>query len=412
MRRVVITGLGVVSPIGIGKEAFWNAISSGRSGVGRITRFDSSPFPTKVAAEVKGFDPKDYMDRKTLERTELSTQFAIAAAKMAMQDSGLSEEDYDPKRIGVAIGTAVGGLTFTLKQHSIFIDKGPMEINSFTTSIGSSNACSSQVSIQVHAKGPSITFSTDCTSPFNAIGYALNAIRKGKVDVMVTGGTEAPLFPFIFNAFCLSRIMSTRNDEPIKTPSPFDRDRDGIILGEGAGILILEDLEHALRRNTHIYVEVAGYGTTSDAYHMVAVDPDRGASVRAIRMALKDANIRPEDVDYIHAHGSGTPSGDQGETIAIKKAFGEHAYRVGVSSTKSMLGHTMGAAGALETIACTLAMEHNLIPPTINYEHPDPRCDLDYVPNRARYARVNIAMLNCFGFGGKNSVLIVKKCQR
>jgi len=409
MRRVVITGLGVVSPVGIGKRAFWNAISSGRSGVGRITRFDSSPFPTRIAAEVKGFDPNNYMDQKTVERTELSTQFAIAAAKMAMQDSGLSEGDYDPKRIGVAIGTAVGGLTFTLKQHSIFMEKGPMEINSFTTSIGSSNACSSQVSIQLHAKGPSITFSTDCTSSFNAIGYALNTIRKGKTNIMIVGGTEAPLFPLIFSAFCLSRIMSIRNDEPIRTPSPFDRYRDGIVLGEGAGILILEELEHALKRNAHIYAEVAGYGTASDAYHMVAIDSDREASVRAIRMALKDADIKPEEVDYIHAHGSGTPSGDEGETIAIKKVFGEHAYRIGVSSTKSMLGHTQGAAGALEAIACTLAIEHNLIPPTINYEHPDPRCDLDYVPNKPRYARVNVVMLNCFGFGGKNAVLIIKR---
>jgi len=226
---------------------------------------------------------------------------------------------------------------------------------------------------------------------------------------MIVGGTEAPLFPLIFSAFCLSRIMSIRNDEPIRTPSPFDRYRDGIVLGEGAGILILEELEHALKRNAHIYAEVAGYGTASDAYHMVAIDSDREASVRAIRMALKDADIKPEEVDYIHAHGSGTPSGDEGETIAIKKVFGEHAYRIGVSSTKSMLGHTQGAAGALEAIACTLAIEHNLIPPTINYEHPDPRCDLDYVPNKPRYARVNVVMLNCFGFGGKNAVLIIKR---
>ena len=409
MRRVVITGLGVVSPVGIGKRAFWNAISSGRSGVGRITRFDSSPFPTRIAAEVKGFDPNNYMDQKTVERTELSTQFAIAAAKMAMQDSGLSEGDYDPKRIGVAIGTAIGGLMFALQQHSILIERGPMEMHPFSASMESPNASSGQVAIQLHAKGPSLTFSTDCTSPFNALGYALNTIRKGELDLMVAGGTEAPLFPTIFNAFCLSRIMSTRNEEPIRTPSPFDRYRDGIVLGEGAGVLILEELEHALGRNAHIYAEVLGYGAASDAYHMVAIDSDREASVRAIRMALKDADIKPEEVDYIHAHGSGTPSGDEGETIAIKKVFGEHAYRIGVSSTKSMLGHTQGAAGALEAIACALAIEHNLIPPTINYEHPDPQCDLDYVPNKARYARVNVVMLNCFGFGGKNASLILRR---
>lgn len=408
-KKVVITGLGVVSPVGIGKERFWEAIKSGRSGVGRITRFDSSPFPVQIAAEVRGFDPGDYMAPKTTERTERSTHFAVAAAKMAMEDSGLAEEYYDQRRTGVAIGTAVGGLMFALKQHSTLIEKGPMEINPFTASIESPNASSSQVSIQLHAKGPSLTFSTACTSAFGAAGYALNAIRKGEMDVMIVGGTEAPLFPTIFSAFCLSRIMSTWNEEPIRTPSPFDRYRDGIVLGEGAGILVLEELDHAVGRNAHIYAEVLGYGTTSDAYHMVAIDSDREASVRAIRLALRDAGLEPEEVDYIHAHGSGTRSGDEGETMAIKKAFGRHAYRIGVSSTKSMLGHTQGAAGALEAIVCALAIEHNLIPPTINYEYPDPRCDLDYVPNKARYARINVAMSNCFGFGGKNAVLILKR---
>ena len=408
-RRAVITGLGVISPVGIGKETFWEAISSGRSGVGRITRFDSSPFPIQIAAEVRGFDPGDYMDRKTVERTERSTHLAVAAAKMAAQDSGLTAGDQDPRRMGVALGTAVGGLTFTLKQHLTLIEKSPMEINPFTASVGSSNACSSQVSIQLHAKGPSLTFSTDCTSAFSAAGYALSAIRKGEMDVMIVGGTEAPFSPTIFSAFCLSRIMSTRNEEPIRTPSPFDKYRDGIVLGEGAGIFILEELEHALRRNAHIYAELLGYGTACDAYHMVAVNSEHEAGVRAIQLALRDADLEPERVDYIHAHGSGTRSGDEGETIAIKQAFGGHAYRIGVSSTKSMMGHTQGASGALEAITCALAIEHDLIPPTINYEYPDPKCDLDYVPNRARYARINVAMLNCFGFGGKNAVLIVRR---
>lgn len=408
-RRAVVTGVGVVAPNGIGKCAFWKAIISGKSGVGRVTRFNTDPYPTKLAAEVDSFDPTDWMDPKDISRTDRSTHFAVACAKMAAEDAGLSITEDNARRTGVAMGTAMGSLDFILGQHSIKEKEGPLKVNPFTTTAGSPNVCSAQVSLELRSEGPSKTFSTTCASSFDAVGAGVGLIREGKVDVMIVGGTDAPLAPFIFDAFCLSRIMSTRNRDPPGTPRPFDKDRDGIILGEGAGVLILEELEYALKRGAHIYAEIIGYATTCDAYHIVKPDPSGKNAVRAIKLALKDAKIEAEDVDCIHVHGSATVAGDRIETRIIRHALGKHSMMIPVICIKSMVGHTQGADGALELIACNLALEHNRLPPIINLEYPDPDCSLDFVCGGTREVDIDTILLNCIAFGGKNAALIIRR---
>ena len=407
--RVVITGLGVISAIGSGKEAFWEALRKGKCGIRQVDKFDASPYPTQFAAQLNGFDFSPYIDAKWSRRMDLTSQMAVAAAKMAVKDAKLDLDKADRERVGVVVGTAMAGHAFILEQHDVYRTKGPMKINPFTALTVFPDAPASFISIELGLNGPSFSLATACSSALDAVGYAFNAIRKRELDVILMGGAEATVFPQAFSAFCMLRAMSQRNDDPERASRPFDKERDGFVLGEGAGMLVLEDLEHAKRREAHIYAEIAGFGMTCDAYHMTAPEPSGKQATRAIQIALKDAGVKPTDVDYINAHGTSTPLNDKTETLVIKQVFGQHAYQVPVSATKSMIGHLIGAAGAVELIATTLALEHQLIPPTINYEIPDPECDLDYVPNVARKATIDVALKNSFGFGGKNSALVVKK---
>jgi 3-oxoacyl-[acyl-carrier-protein] synthase II len=407
--RVVITGLGVITAIGAGKTQFWESLRAGRSGVSRVKKFDPSPYPTQVAAQLNGFDFSQYIDAKWSRRMDLTSQMAVSAAKMAVADANMNLNEVDRERIGVVVGTAMAGHAFILEQHDVWNQKGPMRINPFTALTVFPDAPASFISIELGLHGPSFSLATACSSALDAVGYAFNAIRKGEMDAILMGGSEATVFPQAFSAFCVLRAMSQRNDPPERASRPFDRNRDGFVLGEGAGMLVLEELEHAKRRGAHIYAEISGFGMTCDAYHMTAPEPSGKQAARALRQALQDAAIAPEDVDYINAHGTSTPLNDKTETLVIKQVFGKQAYKIPISSTKSMIGHLIGAAGAVELIATALAMEHQCIPPTINYEVPDPDCDLDYVPNVAREAKIDVALKNSFGFGGKNSALVIRK---
>ena len=410
--RVVITGLGVISAIGYGKEAFWEALEAGLSGVTPVYKFDPSPYPTRFAAQLNGFDFSAYIDPKWARRMDLTSQLGVSAAKMAVKDAALHLDQEERERIGVVVGTAMAGHAFILEQHDVYKEKGPMRINPFTALTVFPDAPASFISIELGLHGPSFSLATACSSALDAVGYAFNAIRKRELDVILMGGSEATVFPQAFSAFCMLRAMSQRNDQPECASRPFDKERDGFVLGEGAGMLVLEELEHAKQRGAHIYAEIVGFGMTCDAYHMTAPEPSGRQAARAIQLALKDAGIAPGDIDYINAHGTSTPLNDKTETLVIKQVFGEHAYRVPISATKSMIGHLIGAAGAVELIATTLALEHQVIPPTINYRTPDPECDLDYVPNTARRALLDFALKNSFGFGGKNSALVIKKYGR
>ena len=407
--RVAITGLGVISAIGAGKEAFWDSLKAGRCGIKRVSKFDPTPYPTQFAAQLNGFDFSPYINPKWSRRMDLTSQMAVAAAKMAVKDAALDLDQEDRERIGVVVGTAMAGHAFILEQHDVYKEKGPMRINPFTALTVFPDAPASFISIELGLHGPSFSLATACSSALDAVGYAFNAIRKKELSVILMGGAEATVFPQAFSAFCMLRAMSQRNDDPERASRPFDKERDGFVLGEGAGMLVLEDLEHAKKRGAHIYAEIIGFGMTCDAYHMTAPEPSGRQASRAIQIALKDAGVKPADIDYINAHGTSTPLNDKTETLVIKQVFGQHAYRVPVSATKSMIGHLIGAAGAVELIATTLALEHQVIPPTTNYEIPDPECDLDYVPNVARKATIDFALKNSFGFGGKNSALVVKK---
>ncbi len=409
--QVVVTGLGVVSPVGIGKESFWSSLVQGRSGVGTITRFDPSSFASRIAAEVKDFNPEAYLEKKEAKRMDRFTQFGVAAAKLALEDAALDLEKEDLDRVGVFIGSGIGGIETLEEQLRLLIAKGPSRISPFFVPMMISNMAAGQIAICLGPKGPNMTLVTACASGTNAIGEAFRVLQRGEADVMLAGGTEAPITPIALGGFCAMRAMSTRNDEPARASRPFDRQRDGLVIGEGAGVLVLETLSHALARKARIYCEISGYGTTADAYHITAPDPDGAGAARAIRLALLDANISPESVDYINAHGTSTELNDRIETLAIKNVLGEHAYRIPVSSIKSMIGHLMGAAGAVEAIATALTIASDLVPPTINYEFPDPECDLDYVPNRARAHSVRVALSNSFGFGGHNAVLVFQKFQ-
>ncbi|WP_018084862.1 beta-ketoacyl-ACP synthase II [Desulfurispora thermophila] len=407
--RVVVTGIGVVTPLGLDLENFWHNLTAGRSGVKTIDRFAVEGYSTRIAAQVEGFDPVQYIDRKEARRMDRYTQFAMAAAKMARQDAALDLEALDRERAGVILGSGVGGIETLEDQHRTLLEKGPARVSPFFIPMMIANMAAGQIAIHFDLRGVNVTTTSACASSNNAIGDAYRLLRYGLLDVAFTGGAEAPVTPLAVAGFCSMKAMSTRNEQPEKASRPFDAGRDGFVIGEGAAVLVLETLEHARRRGARIYAEVAGYGSTCDAYHITAPEPTGRGAAAAMRLALQDAGVTPEAVDYINAHGTSTPLGDKLETVAIKQVFGAHAYRLAVSSTKSMLGHLLGAAGAVEAVASILAIERGIIPPTINYEEPDPECDLDYVPNRARERQVQVALSNSFGFGGHNATLVFKK---
>lgn len=408
-RRVVVTGLGVVSPVGIGVESFWNALMEGRSGIRRISRFDPSDLATQIASEVMDFDPTDFMDKKEVRRNDRFVQFGYAAAQMALKDAGFSVTPANGPRVGVMVGSGIGGAITWEEQHKILQTKGADRVSPFFIPMIIMNMASGFISIQTGAKGPNTCVVTACATGGNAIGDAMRVIERGDADVMIAGGTEAAITPLSVAGFCSMKAMSTRNHEPERAVRPFDATRDGFVMGEGAGIVVLEALEHAERRGARIYAELVGYGMSADAYHITQPDPEADGPARAMQNAIADAKMASADIDYINAHGTSTPYNDKTETLAIKKAFGPHAKRLAVSSTKSMTGHLLGAAGGIELIVCVLAIDRSAIPPTINYEFPDPECDLDYVPNKPREARVDAAMSNAFGFGGHNATLIVRR---
>jgi len=410
--RVVVTGLGIISPVGTGLEQFWTSLTGGVSGIRRITRFDATNFSTQIAGEVIDFDPAEHMDKKEARRMDRFTQFAVAASGMAIEDANLDLETEDRDRIGVILGSGIGGIETLENQARVLAEKGPSRVSPIFVPMIISNMGAGQVAISYGLRGPNITSVSACASSSNAIGDAFKMLQWGYADVMVTGGMEAPITPLAMAGFCTMKAMSSRNEEPEKASSPFDARRDGFVAGEGAAILILESLEHALKRGARIYAEIVGYGSSCDAYHMVAPDPEGNGAVNSMKAALKDAGAAPESVDYINAHATSTPLGDKAETLAIKKLFGEHAPNIAVSSTKSMTGHLLGAAGGLEAMACVLAIQRGVIPPTINYEQPDPDCDLDFVPNVARKAKVRFALSNSFGFGGHNATLAFKEYGR
>lgn len=405
-RRVVVTGMGAITPLGTGVEAFWRNLVAGRSGVGPLTRFDASAYSTRIAAEVKDFDPAAFIDRKEARRMDRFTQYAVAAARMAMDDAGIVVEDEDPDRLGVTLGTGIGGMETLTDQFTLLVEKGPGRVSPFFVPMMIGNMAAGQISIAFGLKGPNTTLVTACASAANAIGDAFKMIQRGDAEVMVTGGSEAAIVPLAVAGFCSMKALSTRNDDPASASRPFDAGRDGFVLGEGSGILVLEDLEHAQKRGARIYAEVLGYGLTADAYHIVEPAPEGDGGARSMTRAIVDAGLVPSDIDYINAHGTSTPKGDILETVGIKRVFGDHARRLAVSSTKSMTGHLLGAAGAIEAIASILALKEGIIPPTINLEDPDPECDLDYVPNAARVADLKVALSNSFGFGGQNATLI------
>ncbi|KRF31971.1 beta-ketoacyl-ACP synthase II [Paenibacillus sp. Soil787] len=408
MNRVVITGMGVVTALGQDLETFWGNLTSGKSGISLIENFDVSEYPTRIAAEVKDFNIEDYVDRKDSRRMDRFVQFAVAGAVNALKDANLNvKEDTDPERVGVSVGSGIGGLNTWEEQHRILLEKGPKRVSPFFIPMMIANMASGQVSMITGAKGPNSTAVTACATGTHSIGDSFKMIQRGDADVMICGGAEATITPIGVAGFCALRAMSTRNEEPHLASRPFDTDRDGFVMGEGAGVMILESLEHAQKRGARIYAEVIGYGMSGDAYHMTDPDPDGAA--RCMVKAIKDAGISPESISYINAHGTSTPVGDRSETTAIKKAFGEHAYKVAVSSTKSMTGHLLGAAGGVEAVICGLTISNSLIAPTINLVNQDPECDLDYVPNTARAAKVDIAMSNSFGFGGHNATIILKR---
>lgn len=409
-KRVVITGTGSITPLGIGTQKFWNAIKECKSGIDTVTRFDvSSGYPSTIAGEVRDFDPEEYIDKKEAKRMDRYTQYAVAAAKMAIEDSGLKLEEVNKERMGVILGSGIGGIQVLEDQHSALVNKGPERVSPFFIPMMIANMAAGQIAIATGAKGFNETVVTACASGTNAVGDAFKCIQRGDAEIVITGGTEAPITPLAFAGFCSMKAMSRRNDDPKTASRPFDAERDGFIMSEGAGILILEEYEHAMKRGANILAEVVGYGCTSDAYHITAPAPEGEGGARAMAMSIKDAGIKPEEVGYINAHGTSTPMNDKLETQGIKTVFGEHAYKVAVSSTKSMTGHMLGAAGGIEAIICALALKEGYLPATINYQNPDPECDLDYVPNKGRKADIKYAISNSLGFGGQNATICLKK---
>lgn len=410
-RRVVITGMGAITPIGNDVATTWESAVNGKSGVGPLTRIDSNDYPAKVAAEIKDFDVETYMDKKEARKMDRFTQYAVAASFMAVRDANLEITDEIAPRVGVWIGSGIGGMETFENQFETLLTKGARRVSPFFVPMMIPDMAAGQVSIALGAKGFNSCTVTACATGTNSIGDAFKVIERGDADVMISGGTEAPITRMAFAGFCASKALST-NPDPATASRPFDANRDGFVMGEGAGILVLEELEHALARGAEIYAEIVGYGATGDAHHITAPAPGGEGGVRAMRMAMENGGLSPEDVDYVNAHGTSTSYNDKFETLAIKEVFGEHAYKLAVSSTKSMTGHLLGAAGGVEAILSILAIKEGIIPPTINYSEKDPECDLDYVPNEARKAEVNVALSNSLGFGGHNATIIFKKYEQ
>ncbi|HOW28564.1 MAG TPA: beta-ketoacyl-ACP synthase II [Elusimicrobiota bacterium] len=408
--RIVITGMGPVTPIGIGKDEYWDGLKNGRPGFGRITFFDPSAYPTQIDAEVKNFNPELYVDKKKARRMDRFTHFALAAAKMAVEDAKLDFTKENRERIGVIVGSGIGGLPTIEAEHKVLLEKGPKRVSPFLIPMLITNIAPGEIAIEHGLMGINYSVSSACATSNHALGAALRHLRYGDADVILAGGTESATTPLGVAGFCQARALTADfNDCPEKSSRPFDAKRSGFVMGEGAGVLVLETEEHAKARGAHIYGELAGFGATDDAYHITAPHPEALSATRAMRMALEDAGVKPTEVDYINAHGTSTQLNDKTETLAIKIVFGEHAKRIPISSTKSMTGHLLGAAGAVELIATLLSMENDLIHPTINYETPDPECDLDYVPNKARPGKITCALSNSLGFGGHNAAVVVKK---
>ena len=408
-RRVVITGIGLVSSLGIGTDATWKALLAGTSGVTRVTRFDVTGYAAQIAAEVKGFDPLQFVEKKDVKKMDVFIQYAIAASQFAMDDSNLQITPTNAPDVGVFIGSGIGGFQTIEREHSALLAGGPRKISPFFIPSAIINLASGQVSIRFGAKGPNLASCTACSASAHAIGDSFEIIKRGDAEAMIAGGSEAAITPMSLGGFAALRALSTRNDEPGRASRPFDKDRDGFIIGEGAGIVILEELEHAVRRGAKVYAEIVGYGMSGDAYHITAPSEDGDGGVRVMRMAIRKAGIRPDQVDYINAHGTSTPFNDKLETLAIKTLFGDHARTLAISSTKSMTGHLLGGAGGLEAGIAALAVHEQVAPPTINLDHPDPECDLDYVPCKSRPMRIQYALSNSFGFGGTNAALLFKK---
>jgi 3-oxoacyl-[acyl-carrier-protein] synthase II len=408
-RRVVMTGAGAVTPVGNTAEEFWASLLAGRSGIGPITRFDASQMPTRIAGEIKGFDPLKYIDKKDDRKFDRFLKYAVACAVMAVEDAGLKMDRVDATRFGVLVGSGIGGIETLLEQYAILTEKGPDRVSPFFVPMIIVNMASGVISMRFGARGPNSSVVTACATGNHAIGDAMRIIQRGDADVMIAGGAEAIIVPLTIAGFCQMKAMSTRNDDPTKASRPFDAERDGFVCGEGGGLVVLESLEHARAREARIYAEIVGYGMTGDAHHMTAPDPEGDGAARAMAAALRDATLEPSSVDYINAHGTSTPYNDKFETIAIKRVFGDHAKKLAVSSTKSMTGHLLGAAGGIEAIATAFALHHGMLPPTMNYEKPDPDCDLDYIPNQARKQEIEVALSNAFGFGGTNATLAFKK---
>ena len=408
-KRVVITGLGCVTPVGTGKDDFWVNIKSGVSGIDKITRFDYTNYQTQIAGEVKDFTPEDYISKKELKKMDRFTQFAMVASKLAVADSELDLNNIDGNRMGTVIGTGIGGVETIEAQHKNLLEKGNRRVSPFFIPMMIGNMAAGQVAIELGAKGPSTNICTACASGTNSVGDAFKIIQRGDADIMIAGGTEAAVAEFAVAGFCNMKAMSTNNDNPQKASRPFDKDRDGFVMGEGCGILILEELESAIKRNAKIYAEIVGYGMTSDAYHITTPAENGEGAARSMQMAINDAGIEPEKIDYINAHGTSTYYNDLYETMAIKSVFGENAKNVSISSTKSMTGHLLGASGAIEAIVCTLAIKNNFVPPTINLENPGEGMDLDYTPNKGKERTINYALSNSLGFGGHNATIVLKK---
>jgi 3-oxoacyl-[acyl-carrier-protein] synthase II len=408
-RRVVITGLGALTPLGNTAEEFWTSLLQGVSGIGPITRFDATGYATRIAGEIRGFEPLKYIDKKDDRKFDPYLKYAIACAVMAVEDAGLNIDKVDGTRFGVLVGSGIGGLTTLLESYDALRARGPDRVSPFFIPMLIINMASGLISMRFGAKGPNSSVVTACATGNHALGDAMRLIERGDADVMIAGGAEAIIIPLTIAGFCQMKAMSTKNDEPARASRPFDADRDGFVCGEGGGLLVLEALEHAQARDARIYAELVGYGMTGDAHHMTAPDPQGDGAARAMAAALRDASVDPSAVGYINAHGTSTPYNDKYETLAIKRVFGDHAHKLAVSSTKSMTGHLLGAAGGIEAIATALAIYHGVLPPTINYDTPDPECDLDYVPNQARKQDVEVALSNAFGFGGTNATLAFRK---
>jgi 3-oxoacyl-[acyl-carrier-protein] synthase II len=408
-RRVVVTGIGLVTPLGVGTQKTWDALLRGESGIGPVTRFDAARFATRFAGEVRGFDAQAFIDRKEIRKMDLFTQYAVAAASLAVEDAGIDPAALEGERTGVCVGSGIGGIGSLEETHKVLLEKGPDRVSPFFLVQTIINEAAGQISIRYKAGGPNTATVTACSTGTHAIGDSFRMIARGDADAMFAGGAEAPVTPLSVAGFNALKALSERNDEPQKASRPFDAKRDGFVIGEGAGIVLLEDLGRALDRGARIYAEVVGYGATGDAYHVTAPSPDGDGACRAMLRAISDAGARPDEVGYINAHGTSTPYNDKTETMAIKKAFGEHARRIGISSTKSMTGHLLGAAGGVEAGITVLCLKHQIMTPTINYEFPDPECDLDYVPNAARPAALTYGLTNSFGFGGTNGTLLFRR---